>query len=75
MTSCEVKSIAELFALQVKKQPGAAAVNFDRRQISYRELSQKADRIAGDDRCPAPVRASAPAQPLASPLPLTSSLI
>jgi surfactin family lipopeptide synthetase A len=41
------KSIDELFALQVKEQPDAAAVGFNHQQISYRELNQKVDEIAG----------------------------
>jgi len=41
------KSIDELFALQVNEQPEAAAVGFNHQHLSYRELNQKADDIAG----------------------------
>ena len=40
------KSIYSLFAEQVKKTPGAAAVECDKSQLTYRELEQKAGRIA-----------------------------
>src|ERR1044072_7583386 len=46
----EAKCIHELFESQVDATPDAIAVVFEGRQLTYRELDQRATRLAGELR-------------------------
>lgn len=41
------KTVVALFAVQVRKSPDRVAVQFESRQLSYRELDEKSNQLAG----------------------------